>query len=147
MRTVIQRVQRAEVRSGGRRVSIGCGFLLLVGLEKGDTPEITNWCADKIVALRIFGDENSKMNLSLSDVGGEILAVSQFTLAGSIDRGRRPSFDSAMPPIEAKGLFDVFISQLKAQGAKVETGFFQEHMEVELINDGPVTFVLERKKP
>jgi len=144
MRTVIQRVQRAIVKSGDRSASIGRGLLLLVGLEKGDTPEVTDWCANKIASLRIFEDKNDKMNLSLADVGGEILAVSQFTLAGSIDRGRRPSFDSAMLPIEARALFDIFISQLKARHPQVKEGFFQEHMEVELINDGPVTFVLEK---
>ena len=145
MRTVIQRVQRAAVRSGGREASIGRGFLLLVGIEKGDTAETTAWCANKVAGLRIFDDAEGKMNLSLADVGGEILAVSQFTLAGSIARGRRPGFDDAMPPVEARALFDTFVSQLASLGAGVKTGFFQEHMEVELLNDGPVTFVLERK--
>jgi len=145
MRTVIQRVQKAEVRSGDQSASIGRGFLLLVGLEKEDTSETTAWCANKIAGLRIFEDSNGKMNLSLSDIDGEVLAVSQFTLAGNIERGRRPGFDGAMEPAEARFLFDVFISQIKTHQAKVKTGFFQEHMEVELINDGPVTFVLERK--
>jgi D-tyrosyl-tRNA(Tyr) deacylase len=145
MRTVIQRVLGATVRSGDRSASIGRGFLLLVGLEKGDTAETTAWCAAKIAGLRIFGDADGKMNLSLSDVGGEALAVSQFTLAGSIDRGRRPSFDDAMPPSEAKALFDTFASQLASQGVATKVGFFQEHMQVELTNDGPVTFVLEKK--
>jgi D-tyrosyl-tRNA(Tyr) deacylase len=117
---------------------------LLVGLEKGDTLETAAWCAEKIAGLRIFEDPNGKMNLALADVGGEILAVSQFTLAGNVARGRRPSFDNAMPPLEAKALFDAFVSQLVSQGADVKTGFFQEQMEVELVNDGPVTFVLER---
>jgi D-tyrosyl-tRNA(Tyr) deacylase len=145
MRTVIQRVKKAEVRSGGQTASIGCGFLLLVGLEKGDTTETTAWCANKIVGLRIFEDSNDKMNLSLADVDGEVLAVSQFTLAGDIARGRRPGFDAAMSPDEARTLFDVFVSQIKACQVKVKTGFFREHMEVELVNDGPVTFVLDRK--
>jgi D-tyrosyl-tRNA(Tyr) deacylase len=145
MRTVIQRVQRAAVRSGGREASIGRGLLLLVGLERGDTAETTAWCANKIAGLRVFDDAESKMNLSLTDIGGKMLAVSQFTLAGSIAKGRRPGFDDAMPPLEARALFDTFVSQLRSQGAGVEVGFFQEHMEVELINDGPVTFVLERK--
>jgi D-tyrosyl-tRNA(Tyr) deacylase len=144
MRTVIQRVKRAEVRSGGQSASIDRGFLLLVGLENGDTTETTAWCANKIAGLRIFEDSNDKMNLSLADVGGEVLAVSQFTLAGSIAKGRRPGFDAAMPPAEAGTLFDIFVSQLKALQIDVKTGFFREHMEVELINDGPVTFVLER---
>ena len=145
MRIVIQRVKKAEVRSGGHSADIGRGFLLLVGLEKGDTTETTAWCANKIAGLRIFEDSSGKMNLPLSEINGEILAVSQFTLAGSIDRGRRPGFDAAMAPAEAKPLFDVFISQIETHQVKVKTGFFQEHMEVELINDGPVTFVLERK--
>jgi len=144
MRIVIQRVKKAEVRSGGQSASIGRGFLLLVGLEKGDASETTDWCANKIVGLRIFDDSNDKMNLSLADVEGEILAVSQFTLAGNIARGRRPGFESAMPPAEAAILFDVFVSQLKSHQIVVKTGFFREHMEVELVNDGPVTFVLER---
>jgi D-tyrosyl-tRNA(Tyr) deacylase len=145
MRTVIQRVMGASARSGGQSAYIGKGLLLLVGLEKGDTAETTAWCASKIAGLRIFEDLGGKMNLSLADVGGEILAVSQFTLAGSIDRGRRPGFDAAMPPDEAKSLFDVFVSQLRAQQATVKTGFFQTHMVVELANDGPVTFVLDRR--
>jgi len=145
MRTVIQRVRRAQVRNGDQSASIGVGVLLLVGLEKGDTGETTAWCANKIAGLRLFGDADGKMNLPLADVGGEVLAVSQFTLAGSIDKGRRPSFDLAMPPSEARTLFDVFITQLESFGLNVKTGFFQEHMEVELVNDGPVTFVLDRK--
>ncbi|MDR2561683.1 MAG: D-tyrosyl-tRNA(Tyr) deacylase [Holophagales bacterium] len=145
MRTVIQRVSRAQVQSGDQSASIGVGVLLLVGLEKGDTSETTAWCANKIAGLRLFGDADGKMNLPLADVGGEVLAVSQFTLAGSIDKGRRPSFDSAMPPSEAHTLFNIFVSQLKNLGLNVNTGFFQEHMEVELVNDGPVTFVLDRK--
>jgi len=116
-----------------------------LALEKGDTSETTAWCANKIAGLRIFGDADGKMNLPLTDVGGEVLAVSQFTLAGNIDKGRRPSFDSAMPPSEARTLFDTFVSQLKSIGLNVKTGFFQEHMEVDLVNDGPVTFVLDRK--
>jgi len=145
MRTVIQRVRRAEVRSGDRSASIGVGILLLVGLEKGDTSETAAWCANKIAGLRLFGDADDKMNLPLADIGGEVLAVSQFTLAGCIDKGRRPSFDSAMLPGEAHAMFDFFTSQLKSLGLNVKTGFFQEHMEVELVNDGPVTFVLDRK--
>jgi D-tyrosyl-tRNA(Tyr) deacylase len=148
MRTVIQRVLRAAVRCGGREASIGRGLLLLVGLEKGDTAETTVWCANKIASLRVFDDAEGKMNLSLADVGGEMLVVSQFTLAGSIAKGRRPSFDDAAPPLEARALFDTFVSQLGAlansQGVGVKVGFFQERMEVELINDGPVTFVLKR---
>ena len=152
MLTVIQRVQRAEVRGTGQDgidpesnvVSIGHGLLLLVGLERGDNAETTAWCARKIAGLRVFHDVDDKMNLSLTDVGGEILAVSQFTLSGSINRGRRPSFDNAMPPEEARVLFGLFVDQLRLQNTEVKTGFFQEQMEVELVNDGPVTFVLKR---
>ncbi|MCL1894498.1 MAG: D-aminoacyl-tRNA deacylase [Holophagaceae bacterium] len=145
MRIVIQRVASAKVASGNNSSSIGHGILLLVGLEKGDTPDTTAWCANKIAGLRIFGDEGGKMNISISEVGGEILAVSQFTLVGDISKGRRPGFDSAMLPDEANSLFEVFVSQLKAHQIPVKTGFFQKHMLVELANDGPVTFVLDRK--
>jgi D-tyrosyl-tRNA(Tyr) deacylase len=117
----------------------------LVGLEAGDTVETTAWCANKIAHLRIFEDANGKMNNSLADVDGEILAVSQFTLAGNIERGRRPGFDAAMVPQEARVLFETFVAQLQSHNVSVKKGFFQEHMEVELINDGPVTFVLDRK--
>jgi D-tyrosyl-tRNA(Tyr) deacylase len=144
MRAVIQRVKRAAVRSGDREAHIGRGLLVLAGLEAGDTAEICAWAAAKIASLRIFDDADGKMNLGLADVDGEILAVSQFTLAGSVAKGRRPSFDRAMPPAEARVLFRTFLAQLKAHHPRVATGFFQEHMEVELVNDGPVTFVLER---
>lgn len=141
---MIQRVSRAAVRSGGREAVIGKGLLVLAGLESGDTVATVAWAAAKLAGLRIFEDGGGKMNLGLADVGGEILAVSQFTLAGSIERGRRPGFDRAMRPEEARPLFDRFVERLRAEGCTVQTGFFQEHMEVELVNDGPVTFVLER---
>lgn len=144
MRAVIQRVKRASVRAGEQCSRIGPGLLVLAGLEKGDTEETCAWAAAKIAGLRIFEDAEGKMNLGLLDIGGEILAVSQFTLAGSIERGRRPSFDEAMPQAEARPLFERFTELLKAQGVPVQTGFFREMMEVELVNDGPVTFVLER---
>ncbi len=144
MKAVIQRVQRATVRSGELEAAIGPGLLVLVGLEAGDTEEVCAWAAAKIAALRIFYDADGKMNLSLQDIGGEILAVSQFTLAGSIAKGRRPSFDRAMKQDEARVLFRRFLELLKAQHPQVKSGFFQEHMEVELVNDGPVTFILER---
>ncbi len=144
MRAVIQRVSRAAVRSGGREAAIGRGLLVLAGLEAGDTEEACAWAAAKIASLRIFEDPDGKMNLGLSEVGGEILAVSQFTLAGSIEKGRRPSFDRAMRPEEARPLFEGLVERLRAEGCAVKTGFFQEHMDVELVNDGPVTFVLER---
>lgn len=145
MRAVIQRVRRASVRAGDQEARIGPGLLVLAGIEAGDTLAEVEWSAAKIASLRIFQDAQDKMNLSLADIGGEILAVSQFTLAGSIAKGRRPSFDGAMAPEPARGLFECFVAQLRSQGCKVETGFFQEHMEVDLVNDGPVTFVLERR--
>ena len=144
MKAVVQRVSRAAVRSGGREASIGRGLLVLAGLEAGDTEEACAWAAAKIASLRVFEDDGGKMNLGLREVGGEVLAVSQFTLAGSLERGRRPSFDRAMRPEEARPLFERFVALLRAEGCAVATGFFQESMEVELVNDGPVTFILER---
>lgn len=144
MKAVIQRVKRATVLSGDLEASIGPGMLVLVGLESADTEETCAWAAAKIASLRIFEDGDGKMNLGLEEIGGEILAVSQFTLAGSIAKGRRPSFDQAMNPDAARVLFRRFLDQLKAQTPRVKSGFFQEHMEVELVNDGPVTFILER---
>jgi D-tyrosyl-tRNA(Tyr) deacylase len=144
MKAVIQRVTRAAVRSGAREAAIGRGMLVLVGLETGDTAETCAWAAAKIASLRIFEDADGKMNRSLAEVEGEILAVSQFTLAGSIAKGRRPSFDRALAPDAARALFATFLDQLRAQHPRVAAGFFQEHMAVELVNDGPVTFLLER---
>ncbi len=144
MKAVIQRVARAAVRSGDQQATIGPGLLVLVGLESGDTEETCAWAAAKIASLRVFEDAEGKMNLGLREVGGAILAVSQFTLAGSLARGRRPSFDAAMPPEPARALFRRFLELLRSQHPHVEAGFFQEHMEVELVNDGPVTFILER---
>lgn len=144
MKAVIQRVQRAEVRSGSQRSAIGPGLLVLVGLETGDTEATCAWAAAKVASLRIFPDAEGKLNLSLQETGGELLAVSQFTLAGSLARGRRPSFDQALAPAEAGPLFARFVELLRAQHPCVATGFFREHMEVELVNDGPVTFILER---
>lgn len=144
MRVVVQRVAWAKVRAGDQEVAIGPGMLVLAGLEAGDTPEATDWVARKLAGLRIFEDAEGRMNRGLDEIGGEILAVSQFTLAGSVARGRRPSFDSAMTPEAARTLFETFLQQLRAQHPRVASGFFQEHMAVELLNDGPVTFVLER---
>lgn len=144
MRAVIQRVTRAAVRCGDQEARIGRGFLVLLGVEKGDTLAEAAWCATKIAGLRVFEDEAGKMNLGLQEVGGSVLAVSQFTLAGSIAKGRRPSFDGAMAPGPARDLYLAFVDRLRQEGVDVATGFFQEHMEVELVNDGPVTFVLER---
>jgi D-tyrosyl-tRNA(Tyr) deacylase len=147
LKAVIQRVASASVRSGDQAASIGKGLLVLTGLEAGDTEATCAWTAAKIASLRIFEDPDGKMNLGLSDVGGEVLTVSQFTLAGSIEKGRRPSFDRAMRPEAARPLFDRFVELLRAEGCAVQTGFFQEHMAVELVNDGPVTFILERSGP
>lgn len=144
MKAGIQRVTRATVTAGGRSASIGPGMLVFAGLEIGDTEAQCAWAAAKIASLRIFDDPEGHLNLSLRETSGAILAVSQFTLAGSIAKGRRPSFDRAMAPDLARPLFDHFVQELKAQGCRVETGFFQEKMEVDLLNDGPVTFILER---
>ena len=144
MKAVIQRVKRASVQAGGLEAAIGPGLLVLAGLETGDTEATCAWAAAKIAGLRIFEDAEGRMNLGLPEVGGEILAVSQFTLAGSIAKGRRPSFDGAMSPDSARILFQRFLELLQAQHPAVKSGFFQEHMEVELVNDGPVTFILER---
>jgi D-aminoacyl-tRNA deacylase len=144
MKAVIQRVKRASVKAGELEASIGPGLLVLAGLEVGDTEESCAWAAAKIVSLRVFEDEAGKMNRGLVETGGEILAISQFTLAGSIAKGRRPSFDGAMNPEAARVLFRHFLERLKAEYPRVKSGFFQEMMEVELVNDGPVTFILER---
>lgn len=144
MKAVIQRVTRATVRAGDQEASIGRGLLVLVGLEREDTEETCAWAAGKLASLRVFEDEQGKMNLGLADVNGELLVVSQFTLAGSLARGRRPSFEGAMAPEPARQLFNAFLKQVKALVPHAKSGFFQEHMAVELVNDGPVTFILER---
>ena len=144
MKAVIQRVKRAQVKAGELQAAIGPGLLVLVGFEAGDTEAACAWVAAKLAGLRIFEDGDGKMNLGLAEVGGEILAVSQFTLAGSLVKGRRPSFDGAMATEAARVLFRRFLELLKAEYPHVKSGFFQEHMEVELLNDGPVTFILER---
>lgn len=144
MRAVVQRVKRAEVRVPGQAEAIGPGMVVLAGLEAGDTPETCRWVAAKIASLRIFEDGEGRMNRSLEDTGGEILVISQFTLAGSVERGRRPSFDGAMAPEPARALFGVFVEALRGAWPRLREGFFQEHMEVELVNDGPATFVVER---
>lgn len=144
MRIVLQRVREAEVETEGRIAGrIGRGICLLVGVEKGDTEAEADRMAAKAVDLRIFPDEAGKMNLSLADVGGEVLAVSQFTLAGSVRKGRRPSFDGAEEPGRAEALFARFVDALRGRGIRVATGVFQAAMTVRIVNDGPVTFVLE----
>lgn len=144
MRALIQRVSRAEVRVDGQAVgSIGCGLLVLLGLAKPDTTADAEYLAEKTAGLRIFQDANEKMNLSVADVAGAILVVSQFTLYGDCRKGRRPSFDQAAPPELAKTLYEHYVRTLRSTGLKVETGVFQAMMEVELVNDGPVTLLLE----
>jgi len=143
MKCVIQRVRRASVSVGDEIVSeIGSGMLILAAVEKGDPEQVMLDAAKKIRELRIFGDDAGKMNRSLEDIGGAILAVSQFTLAGSIARGRRPSFDNAEEPERAKAMFELFVRELAATGLVVKTGRFREMMIVSLENDGPVTFVV-----
>ncbi|MCR4409669.1 MAG: D-aminoacyl-tRNA deacylase [Candidatus Saccharicenans sp.] len=146
MKIVLQRVKEARVTVEGRvEGSIGRGLCLLVGVEKGDREVEADWLAAKVAELRIFPDENDKMNLSVKEVGGSVLAVSQFTLASSIRKGRRPSFDNAETPGRAAELFDYFVGKLREQGLEVQTGVFQAMMEVHLINDGPVTFILDSR--
>jgi D-tyrosyl-tRNA(Tyr) deacylase len=151
VRIVAQRVSRAEVRVDGKAVaSIGAGLMLLVAVEREDAAEDLEWCADKVIGMRIFADGEKKMNRSLLQAGGEILAVSQFTLAGSLRRGRRPSFDGAAPPEEAARMYEEFVGRLRAAGAAVSIGIFGAMMDVELVNDGPVTMLLdsaERHRP
>ena len=145
MKAVIQRVTSASVTVEGRIVGeIGRGILILLGVEKGDAEARADWLAEKIINLRIFEDEAGKMNLSLRDISGSLLVVSQFTLAGNCDKGRRPSFDSAAAPEEGRRLYEYFVEALKRLGAPVATGIFQADMQVSLVNDGPVTFILER---
>ena len=142
MKCVIQRVRRASVAVADEVVAeIGAGLLVLAGVEKGDGEQAMRDAARKIRELRIFGDDAGKMNRDLRDAAGAILAVSQFTLAGSLERGRRPSFDNAEEPERARALFEVFAAELAATGIEVRTGRFREMMIVSLENDGPVTFV------
>jgi D-aminoacyl-tRNA deacylase len=149
VRTLVQRVSRAEVRvadDGGHRVSgrIERGFLLLVGFTHGDGEDELVWTADKVIGLRVFGDAEDKMNLALADVDGALLVVSQFTLYGHAQKGRRPSFVDAARPETAVPLYERFVALLRERGARVATGEFGAMMEVELVNDGPVTLWLER---
>jgi len=144
MKAVVQRVKRAQVTVEGRVVGkIERGLLVLAGVAQGDAEADLDAMAAKIVNLRIFADDNNKFNCSLIDVGGALLVVSQFTLFADCRKGRRPSFLGAAPPAEASALFDKFVAKLRALGVLVETGVFQAMMEVELVNDGPVTTVLD----
>lgn len=144
MRLVIQRVSSASVRVAGETVgAIGRGLLVLVGVEQGDGVEAAEAAADKLAGLRIFDDPAGKMNLDAAAVGGAFLVVSQFTLAGSLARGRRPSFDRAAPPEHAAPLVDALVEALRRRGCTVATGRFRARMAVELVNDGPVTVVAD----
>jgi len=145
MKAVIQRVKKASVIINNELYSeIGHGILVLLGVEKGDTPEQAEFLADKIANLRIFEDENEKMNLSLFDINGEILVVSQFTLAGDCKKGKRPCFDNAAKPDTAVLLYEKFVKFLENHNIPVKTGQFGAMMDVGLVNDGPVTFILSK---
>ena len=144
MRLVVQRVDNASVTIENELFSsIGQGYLILFGAEKGDTKAQADWLANKVSVLRCFPDENGKMNLSIKDIQGEMLIVSQFTLAGDVKKGTRPSFDKAMAPNEANEMYEYFISKVKEQNIQVKTGVFGAHMEIKLLNNGPVTFVID----
>ena len=145
MKTVIQRVKKASVAIDEKLYSsIDNGLLILYGVEKNDTEDFSKYLCEKILKLRIFEDENQKMNLSVKDINGEILVVSQFTLAGDTRKGTRPSFDTAMPPKEAEIMYENFVKMMKDSGLTVKTGVFGAMMDVALVNDGPVTFILEK---
>jgi D-tyrosyl-tRNA(Tyr) deacylase len=147
MRAVIQRVSRAKVAVNGETAGeIGRGFLVLLGVGTGDTRADADYLAEKTIGLRIFEDPDGKMNLSVADAGGALLVVSQFTLYGDVRRGKRPSFDDAAPPQQARELYEYFVEKIRAAGLPCETGRFQEMMQVELVNEGPVTILLDSTK-
>jgi D-tyrosyl-tRNA(Tyr) deacylase len=144
MRIVIQRVSEASVTVDGKVTGqIGKGLVVLAGVGKGDTHKDADFLASKVADVRIFNDAEGKMNLSVLDVAGSVLIVSQFTLYGDIRKGRRPSFDQAAPPIEARALYEYFVDAVRARVSRVETGVFQASMQVRLVNDGPVTVLCE----
>jgi D-tyrosyl-tRNA(Tyr) deacylase len=147
MRAVIQRVGRASVSVDGEELgAVGKGFLVLVGFTESDSDDIIRWMARKILSLRIFEDPDGKMNLDLAAVGGRILVVSQFTLYGDCRKGKRPGFDKSAPPDVAEAMYDYFVEVLREEAPfEIETGVFQAHMDVSLVNDGPVTLVLDRE--
>lgn len=146
MRAVVQRVTNADVKIDGRvNGKIDDGLLVLLGVGNGDTEEDMKYIADKIIKLRIFSDENDKMNLSLEDVGGSMLVISQFTLYGDCSHGRRPYFGNAMEPVSANEMYEKFVAYIRNQGIHTETGEFGADMKVSLTNDGPVTIILESK--
>lgn len=145
MRVVVQRVARARVTVDGDTVgAIGLGLVLLIGVAKGDTHAAMEYVMDKCVNLRIFEDDAGKMNRSILDIGGEILAISQFTLYGDTRKGRRPGFDQAAPPETAEPMYERAVQRLSSHGIRVATGQFGAHMHVDLVNDGPVTLIVER---
>ena len=146
MRAVVQRVTNADVKIDGRvNGKIDDGLLVLLGVGNGDTEEDMKYIADKIIKLRIFSDENDKMNLSLEDVGGSMLVISQFTLYGDCSHGRRPYFGNAMEPVSANEMYEKFVAYIREQGIHTETGEFGADMKVSLENDGPFTIILESK--
>jgi D-tyrosyl-tRNA(Tyr) deacylase len=147
MRAVVQRVSRASVKVDGELTGeIGLGLLVLVGVGRVDAEADAEYLAEKIAGLRIFEDNEGKMNLSANDVGGAVLAVSQFTLFGDVRRGKRPSFDAAAPPEPARELYEYFVARIRSLGLHCETGRFQAMMDVELVNNGPVTILLDSRK-
>jgi len=147
MRAVVQRVSRAQVTVNGEITGqIGLGLLILLGVGRDDTEADAIYLSEKIAGLRVFEDAEGKMNLSVQDVGGSVLAVSQFTLYGDVRRGKRPSFDAAAPPEKAHPLYEFFVEKIRAAGLHCETGRFQEMMQVELVNEGPVTILLDSTK-
>jgi len=147
MRAVIQRVSRAKVTVNGETTGeIANGLLVLLGVATGDTNADADYLAEKIVGLRIFEDQDGKMNLSVADTAGALLVVSQFTLYGDVRRGKRPSFDAAAPPQQARELYEYFVEKIRTAGMTCETGRFQEMMQVELVNEGPVTILLDSAK-
>ena len=146
MKAVVQRVSRAEVRVGREIVGrIGRGLLVLIAVEKGDSTSDLDWLSDKVLHMRVFEDSHGKMNLSALETRSEILVVSQFTLAGDLNRGRRPGFERAAPPEEAEPLYVAFVERLSRSPLNIQTGRFRELMDVELVNDGPVTLILESR--
>jgi D-tyrosyl-tRNA(Tyr) deacylase len=144
MRILIQRVTRAEVRVDDQIAGrIGYGAVVLIGVAPPDTHKDADYLAEKLIHLRFFSDQNGKMNLSAKDIGAELLLISQFTLYGDCRKGRRPGFDAAAPPEQARGLYEYFVDKVRQSGLVVQTGVFQAHMQVELTNDGPVTLLLD----
>ena len=147
MRAVLQRVTRASVRVGGETVGeIGPGLVVLLGVARDDAEEDTRYLVEKVLNLRVFDDAEGRMNLSVAERGGALLVVSQFTLYGDVRRGRRPSWFEAAPPELAETLYEFFVAEARTAGAHVETGSFRRMMEVELVNDGPVTILLDSRK-